>query len=543
MRGRLAVVLGIAFMPAGILAAQSGWSAFVSEREAQQQALAARQIHALSAAREDIAQLVEAAATLAANMDIYSASRCEPAVRASSEQNASLSLVYVVDDSARVVCSSSVEIVGAATRDMPRIDALRRSNGGTELRLVQGASIGPSVALGALSAAPPTREGARRYAGTRIAADRLLVADPETFVALITREGRLAHSVGTRPSHAVLNAAAQQLWGNDAMTSQTMAVDGYRIVGMEVGQGEALILRGWSSAWITQDSAFRLFWLLLAPIALWVAALTAAWFAVEIYCSRPLIVVERAARAYASGEEAPEDEALLRNAPVEIAILRSSLARMFGALRQRETRLSEALREERALLREVNHRVKNNLQMIASILSIQARAAGASEEAKGLLQAQDRVQLLALAYRRIYDSGEVHTVALDELAREVVSVIAASRQRDGGEIVLEFKMQPHRGSVSEAVPFAFLVGECVSQVLDARAGRDVHLCIELTAETATSKLEIKGPSWLTTAGSSVSQRLVSAFARQVQAQVSTLPEPGVLIAINLPHRSTPAAHA
>ena len=63
----------------------------------------------------------------------------------------------------------------------------------------------------------------------------------------------------------------------------------------------------------------------------------------------------------------------LTGAPDEIRSLRRTLAAMAKTLRGREQRLVAALAEERALLREVHHRVKNNLQMVASLLNIQAR--------------------------------------------------------------------------------------------------------------------------------------------------------------------------
>jgi two-component sensor histidine kinase len=78
---------------------------------------------------------------------------------------------------------------------------------------------------------------------------------------------------------------------------------------------------------------------------------------------------------------------LLRGAPTEIASLRRTMAAMAKTLGGRELRLAEALREEQALLHELHHRVKNNLQMMASILSIQSRLAMDESEARGLLRA------------------------------------------------------------------------------------------------------------------------------------------------------------
>src|SRR5690606_28440347 len=99
-----------------------------------------------------------------------------------------------------------------------------------------------------------------------------------------------------------------------------------------------------------------------APLLIWMLAIGAGWVAIEVFVARPLSSLEAAARGYARGEDVP-DPPELRSAPDEIRSLRRTLAAMAKTLRGREQRLVEALAEERALLREVHHRVKNNLQM------------------------------------------------------------------------------------------------------------------------------------------------------------------------------------
>ena len=71
--------------------------------------------------------------------------------------------------------------------------------------------------------------------------------------------------------------------------------------------------------------------------------------------------------------------------------------------------------------------MKNNLQMVASLLNIQARAARDETEAWGLARAHDRVQLLALVHQRIYASGEVRELRVDDLAAEIARQLVQSR--------------------------------------------------------------------------------------------------------------------
>jgi two-component sensor histidine kinase len=268
-------------------------------------------------------------------------------------------------------------------------------------------------------------------------------------------------------------------------------------------------------------------WTLLAPILLWLAAVGAAWYAIELFVARPLFLVERLARAYARGEESELDEEMLRTAPLELRNLRRTLAAMAKTLRGREARITEALQEERVLLREVHHRVKNNLQMVASILSIQARSADDEAEARGLARAKDRVQMLALAHARIYASGEVRDIALDQLAGDVARGLIAGRGAAAAHLRLEMTLDPVRADVDRAVAFAFMIGESISNAIDyALAKRGATINMSLTVQNDGSLVFEVGSDPLAVDGESspAAQRLVDAFASQLNARV--LREPG-----------------
>jgi two-component system, sensor histidine kinase PdtaS len=242
-------------------------------------------------------------------------------------------------------------------------------------------------------------------------------------------------------------------------------------VSMELADSDIYLVEGWRRAPLDARSLLSALWAVSAPLLLWLIAVAAMWFAVELYIVRPLMTVERLARAYARGEDTTAPDSF-RNAPLEIASLRRTLAAMAKTLRGREIRLTEALQEERALLREVNHRVNNNLQLVASLLSIQARTTTVEQQAIGLARAHDRIQLLALAHNQIYGSGQVHDVRVDELASEIARQLTAARGSRSARIMLNIDMQPATAPVDHAVPLAFLIGESVSQALDMLEGAD-----------------------------------------------------------------------
>jgi two-component sensor histidine kinase len=227
----------------------------------------------------------------------------------------------------------------------------------------------------------------------------------------------------------------------------------------------------------------------------------------------------------------------MASAPDEIRALRRTLAAMAKTLRGREQRLVETLGEERALLREVHHRVKNNLQMVASLLNIQARAAADESEARGLARAHDRVQLMALVHQRIYASGEVRLLRLDELAAEIARQLLQSRGAAAKDINLKLDLGEARVDVDRAVPATFLIGEAMSNALDALADATAELTLALREdETGEIRISLEGEGGAQT--TSPSARLIDAFARQLGAAIGRDPQRPYAIWVRLPPMTT-----
>jgi two-component sensor histidine kinase len=175
----------------------------------------------------------------------------------------------------------------------------------------------------------------------------------------------------------------------------------------------------------------------------------------------------------------------------------------------------------------VHHRVKNNLQMVASILSIQARSSEDEAEARGLARAKDRVQMLALAHARIYASGEVRDIALDQLAGDVARGLIAGRGAAASHLRLEMTLDSVRTDVDRAVAFAFMIGESISNAIDhVLAMRGATISMSLIVQDDGSLAFEVGSDQLPDGGEAApaAQRLIDAFASQLNARV--VREPG-----------------
>jgi PAS domain S-box-containing protein len=162
--------------------------------------------------------------------------------------------------------------------------------------------------------------------------------------------------------------------------------------------------------------------------------------------------------------------------------------RIFGTIqdvterKRAEEALRASLREKEALLKEVHHRVKNNLQLIISLLSLQAARVGDGSVRSVLADSCDRVRSLALVHENLYRAGQFAGVSL---ARQVQSLCAQLLRSygDGARIGLETRVADVSLDLDRAVPLVLITNELVSNALKhafpgARSGR---VLVELRA--------------------------------------------------------------
>ncbi|GAM97848.1 sensory transduction histidine kinase [alpha proteobacterium U9-1i] len=541
----MAALLGLAFLPAGVIAMQAGLSA-VSERQAGfQQSVGAQEALVVGELREELIQLREMARTLAANASLFvdDARVCNDTLVDLGERFPNIANIVVIDASARVRCANHAAAVGQHI-ESPLVETAT-SAGRSAVGFVRSPVLS---AMPVFAAVAPTSVGPRSWnVGVSRAAQPLMErvaqvsSQRDTYSILVDGQGQVLVRFGMPLSRGDERELTEFLReGATTWSGGAFAIGSSWAVIAPVQENALYLLRGWRPAPLTWSERGEIALALALPLLLWLIAVAAAWWAVEVYVARPLSVLEDLARAYARGQTTYGEEMLLRGAPMELASLRRTMAAMAKTLSGRELRLAEALREERTLLREVHHRVKNNLQMMASILSIQSRSAEDEAEARGLARANERVHVLAIAHTHIYASGEVHEIALDELAAEIARTLVGSR---GSDVRLKSELEPVRAEVDEAVAFAFLIGEAVCIALDATPagkGAIINLALKGVSEGAIF-LGVTSPDADTVAPTASSAlRLIQAFARQLNANVTSCQATPTLIEITIPPAAAPA---
>jgi two-component sensor histidine kinase len=124
--------------------------------------------------------------------------------------------------------------------------------------------------------------------------------------------------------------------------------------------------------------------------------------------------------------------------------------------------LESALAEKTVLLKEVHHRVKNNLAVISSLLNMQADTHGSIEAKAALAQSQRRVRSMALIHEHLCGNDHLDRVNFAEYARQLVSEMYAAFVGEPGRISLNVAVEPIEVGLDRAVPCALILNELLS---------------------------------------------------------------------------------
>lgn len=215
------------------------------------------------------------------------------------------------------------------------------------------------------------------------------------------------------------------------------------------------------------------------PLFMWMMSLVAAWAAAETLFAGHVRSLRGAILAFAGGARRLHNLDM-QHAPRELRETASAFQSMAVTILQDEARLEDSLRKSETLLREVHHRVKNNLQLILSIVNIQLRRTRSEEVRAALVSLRDRMLGLATIHDRMYQGLDHSDVAMHDLMPGIVDQILRRAGARNRGLRLETCFDPIETPLDMAVPLALLLTEAVSNAVryaDAPPGRAPSLRI------------------------------------------------------------------
>jgi two-component sensor histidine kinase len=267
---------------------------------------------------------------------------------------------------------------------------------------------------------------------------------------------------------------------------------------------------------------------LFMPLLTWLFAFTAVMWVSERVVIRWLNYLERVAFIYSRGRFSVHPVHAMK-APTEIRGLARTLDELAGSIVIRDAALKASLAEKDALMREIHHRVKNNLQIISSLLSMQQRTLTDPASRAALGDTRQRISALALIYRTLYQSHDLRHADARIFLTELVAQLVASET--GREHVVTSSVEADSLVVDpdKLAPLALWLVEAVTNAQKhAFVGRGGDLKVRFSVQGETSVLEIQddGPGVSETFRPGVGRTLMGAFARQLRGSVEFVPAAG-----------------
>ena len=227
-------------------------------------------------------------------------------------------------------------------------------------------------------------------------------------------------------------------------------------------------------------------------------------------------------------KDVSEDFTALLRAALDDALERRRLSRA-NEVAQEEVRMARDRAE--AMLREVNHRVGNSLQLVSSFISLQLRQMKNDAGRLALQDAQVRIEAVAQVHRRLYTSADMASVALDEYLEGLVDELVQSLCPEDGAPCVTLKAEPIRVDTDQAVSLGVVVTELVTNAVkyaySPGGGGDIRVLLERQDETrAVLTVEDDGPGMGDgkPKGTGLGGKIISAMAHGLRSKLEIDPE-------------------
>lgn len=216
---------------------------------------------------------------------------------------------------------------------------------------------------------------------------------------------------------------------------------------------------------------------MLLPILMWIAAAGIGWFVVDRLLIRPLRRLGRSVGDYQP--DAPSEAISIGYVPAqEIRELDSAFLGLSRTVQAHENELAEGLIRQTKLTREVHHRVKNNLQVIASLINFHARGASSPDVTAAYASIQRRVDALAVVHRNHFAEMEINRgLSLRSVIGELSANLRATAPEGSARLGLTLEIEPFLVSQDTAVAVSFLITELVELSMSTAPASQVRISL------------------------------------------------------------------
>jgi two-component sensor histidine kinase len=293
----------------------------------------------------------------------------------------------------------------------------------------------------------------------------------------------------------------------------------------------------WSEFTLQPVSSFGL------PLLAFSIALLAVWLAIDSLVLRWISRLIRIARVYGAGRYAFSAGDAMASAPAEIAELADAMEDMATDIDQRDSDLKAAIEVRDAAVKEIHHRVKNNLQIVTSFLNLQGRQLQDPEARQAIAAARHRIDALAIVHQTLYQHERLELVSMQPFLKGLIDHLAEALGMDTRNIRISQSYEDIERPADDAIPVALFLVEAVTNAtkyaFDDENGGEVTISLTLDEDgNTTLKVADDGIGFDSTGDvrKGLGSKLMTAFSRQLRAELSidSIPGKGTVISLYMP---------
>ena len=349
---------------------------------------------------------------------------------------------------------------------------------------------------------------------------------------ILTSKGALDTILKELPSFAALKWYAGKSGRVFHETNQEGEERVYAVLPIVSGVGYAMSVWPKNSPLLKAGAMTRLSFVL--PIAMWLASLIVAFWALNRLAIKHIRKLGRQMHHFALNRTLPRTT-LGGVVPTEIVNMEHAFVGMAESILRDEAALEDNLRQKNILLKEVHHRVKNNLQLISSIMNMQIRQATTPDSKRVLQRLQDRILSLATVHKSLYQNDNLSRVDGGALMHEIVNQLLSVGLPSGSAVKVIQNYEAVQLDPDDAAPLTLLVSEAITNALkyvaaDATGAGQIEVSLShtqpemalLLVKNTVGKGEVED-------GTGLGSRLINAFSRQVNGQVEITEDDGLYV--------------
>lgn len=214
--------------------------------------------------------------------------------------------------------------------------------------------------------------------------------------------------------------------------------------------------------------------------------------------------------------------------------------------KHREEQIKASLQEKEVMLQEIHHRVKNNLQVISSLLNLQARNVDDPGTLEVIKESQNRVSSMALVHEKLYQSKNLDKIIFSDYVTDLMNSLTRSYQSQSKRVKVNIDIEHVALKLDTAIPCGLIINELVSNALKYafpdRSKPEIQVSMHTNAENEVNLViadnGIGLPSDLDWRQSrSLGLRLVSNLTRQLSGTIDLLDHEGTAFRLTFPAQS------